>query len=675
MPSPSLRFSHWTVGSKITAFTFALVGAILAALVTTLCWTTSSLLHERAVGKMRAELHGLLATVELFNKAMTSQAVGYERIFASGFDGEFGLDAEHMVQVGDKSVPTLSAGGKPLNLDFSLPDRFTHETGGNATIFVASGDDFVRISTSVKKENGERAVGTVLDHASPAYAAVRAGKPYVGLVTLFGKQFMTDYEPVREPSGRVIGVLYVGVDVNDSMEFLKHKIKAMKAGESGDFYVLDAAAGQRYGQLLVDPAREGQNILGSRDAGGRAFVREMLEKKSGLASYRWQDAAHGDSAPRARVAAFEEFKDWHWLIVGSTYEDELTGEAAQLRNRTIAIGLLALAVFAAILHAVMKRIVTRPLEQARDAAVRIAQGDLTVRMEAARQDEIGLLAQAMNNISSGLSSVVGQVRSGAEQIASSSSQISAGNLDLCARTEEQAASLATTANTMQALTETVRRNAGDARQANQLAVNTSMVAEEGGRMVAQVVDTMDSIRQSSGKIKDIIGVIDGIAFQTNILALNAAVEAARAGEQGRGFAVVAAEVRNLAQRSAAAAREVKALIDASSVQVDAGSRVVEEAGVTMREVLASAGQVTDIMARISAASTEQSADIEGVNRAVGEMDRATQQNATLVEQASGAAQAMQEQAGELARAVRLFKLDRADAPALREEPRLGLALD
>jgi methyl-accepting chemotaxis protein-2 (aspartate sensor receptor) len=202
-----------------------------------------------------------------------------------------------------------------------------------------------------------------------------------------------------------------------------------------------------------------------------------------------------------------------------------------------------------------------------------------------------------------------------------------------------------------------------------------MVAEEGGRMVAQVVDTMDSIRQSSGKIKDIIGVIDGIAFQTNILALNAAVEAARAGEQGRGFAVVAGEVRNLAQRSAAAAREVKALIDASSVQVDAGSRVVEEAGVTMREVLASAGQVTDIMARISAASTEQSAGIEGVNRAVGEMDRATQQNATLVEQASGAAQAMQEQAGELARAVRLFKLDRADAPALREEPRLGLALD
>jgi methyl-accepting chemotaxis protein-2 (aspartate sensor receptor) len=673
MRSTSLSFSNWTVGSKITAFTFALVGAILAGLVITLSLTISSLLHERALGKMSSELRGVLDTVELFNKAMSSQAVSYERIFASGFEGDFGVDTGHTVKVGDKEVPTLTSGGKALNLDFTLPDRFTRETAGNATIFVASGDDFVRISTSVKKENGERAVGTVLDHASPAYAAMRAGKPYVGLVTLFGKQFMTDYEPVRDPSGRVVGVLYVGVDVNDSIKLLKDKIKAMKVGETGYFYVLDSSAGQRYGNLLVHPAKEGQNILDSRDAGGRAFIREMLEKKSGVTSYPWQGADQGDAAVRVKLAAFDEFKDWHWLVVGSTYEEEITGEAAQLRNRAIVFGLLALAVFAAILHAVIKRIVTRPLDQARDAAVRIAQGDLTVRLDASRKDEIGLLARAMNSISSGLSGVVGQVRSGAEQIATASGQISAGNLDLCARTEEQAASLAVTAGAMQTLTETVRQNAGDAQQANQLALNTSLVAQEGGRMVAEVVGTMNSIKQSSGKIKDIIGVIDGIAFQTNILALNAAVEAARAGEQGRGFAVVASEVRNLAQRSAAAAREVKTLIEASTAQVDAGSRAVEEAGATMQDVLASAGQVTSIMARISAASSTQSGDIEGVNRAIGEMDQVTQQNAALVEQASNAAQAMQEQAGELARAVRLFKLDTNEGQLLRKEPHLALS--
>jgi methyl-accepting chemotaxis protein len=255
----------------------------------------------------------------------------------------------------------------------------------------------------------------------------------------------------------------------------------------------------------------------------------------------------------------------------------------------------------------------------------------------------------MNNISSGLSEVVGQVRTGAEQIATASSEISVGNLDLCSRTEEQAASLASTANAMHDLTETVRRNAGDALQANQLAVNTSMVAQEGGRMVTEVIDTMNSIKASSGKINDIIGVIDGIAFQTNILALNAAVEAARAGEQGRGFAVVASEVRNLAQRSAAAAREIKTLIQASSAEVDRGSRVV------------GAGQVTTIMARISAANGAQSEGIEGINRSVGQMDEVTQQNAALVEQASAAAQAMHEQAAQLAQAVRLFKLDDAGA--------------
>jgi methyl-accepting chemotaxis protein-2 (aspartate sensor receptor) len=214
---------------------------------------------------------------------------------------------------------------------------------------------------------------------------------------------------------------------------------------------------------------------------------------------------------------------------------------------------------------------------------------------------------------------------------------------------------------MQDLTQTVRQNAGDARQANQLAVNTSMVAKEGGRMVSQVIDRMAAIKQSSGRINDIIGVIDGIAFQTNILALNAAVEAARAGERGRGFAVVASEVRNLAQRSAAAAKEIKGLIEASGAEVDAGSRMVEEAGITMAEVLNSAEQVTGIMARISAASTEQSGGIEHINRSIGEMDQVTQHNAALVEEASVAAQAMQEQAGQLARAVGLFKLDRAHA--------------
>jgi methyl-accepting chemotaxis protein-2 (aspartate sensor receptor) len=659
MSTKLFNLSTWSVGAKITAFTFALVSIILAGLVVIISWTTSSMLHDRTVGSTSAELRSVANAVELFDKAMSSQAVSYGRIFASHFETGFALDQDTTVKVGDHSVPTLKNGGKPLNLDFTLPDRFTSQTGGNATIFVASGEDFVRISTSVKKENGERAVGTVLDRASPAYAAIRAGKSYIGLARLFGKQFMTDYEPVCDAAGKVIGILYVGVEIEADINALKDKIRQMKVGDTGYYFVLNAAPGKAYGDLLVHPAKEGQNILASRDADGREFIREMLEKKEGVVTYPWQNAEKGETAPRMKMVAYTEYKNWKWLIAGGTYEDEISREASQLRNRYILLGLGALALFAMVLHALVKRAVTRPLNAAREAATRIAQGDLGVRMAAASRDEIGLLAEAMNNICGGLSSVVGQVRHGAEQIATASNEISSGNLDLCSRTEQQAASLASTANAMKALTETVRRNAGDAEQANQLALNTSLVAQEGGRMVRQVIDTMDTIKQSSGRINDIIGVIDGIAFQTNILALNAAVEAARAGEQGRGFAVVATEVRSLAQRSAAAAREIKALIQASTLDVDAGSRLVQEAGATMHDVLASAEQVTGIMVRISAASHDQSAGIEHINRSIGEMDEVTQHNAALVEEASAAAQAMQEQAGELARAVRLFKLEEA----------------
>ncbi|TQK11293.1 Cache 3/Cache 2 fusion domain-containing protein [Herbaspirillum sp. SJZ107] len=661
MQSKSFGFKDWSVGTKLTAFTFALVSLILLGLVVTVSFTTSSMLRKRAVENMNSELHGVVNTVELFNQAMSSQAASYGRIFATVLDGEFSLDPQATVKVGELDVPTLLLGGKPLNLDFTAPDRFTRQTGGNATIFVASGDDFVRISTSVKKENGERAVGTALDRSGAAYAALKQGKPYVGMAKLFGKQFMTDYEPIRDATGKVIGILYVGVDVDRDITALKNKIRAMKVGETGYYYVLNAAPGKTAGDAIVHPTREGQNISDSRDPSGRAFIKEMLEQKEGTIEYPWQNAEKGETAPRLKVTAYTVFKDWNWLIAGGTYEDEITRESIQLRNRNIGIGLAALAVFAFLLAALIKRTVTRPLKEARDAAVRIAAGDLSTHVDVRSRDEIGLMLDAMNDISSGLSTVVGQVRQGAEQIANASTEISSGNLDLCQRTEEQAVSLASTANSMKDLTETVRRNAGDASQANQLALNTSMVAQEGGRMVRQVIDTMDTIKQSSGKISDIIGVIDGIAFQTNILALNAAVEAARAGEQGRGFAVVATEVRSLAQRSAAAAKEIKSLIEASAHEVDAGSRLVQEAGSTMNDVLASTEQVTAIMTRISTASSAQSSGIEAVNRSIGEMDEVTQQNAALVEQASAAAQAMQEQADQLARAVRLFKLDQAVA--------------
>ena len=654
--------ANWNVGTRISVITFVLMGAVIAALVAMITVTTSSLLEQRATASVANELRSVSNTVEMFNKSVSSTAKSFGHIFRNTLPGTFELDPAATVDIGGRATPTLRLDGKVLNLDFGAADAFTAQTGGNATIFAVDGEDFVRVSTSVKKENGERAVGTLLDRASPAYAALRDGRTYIGLVTLFGKQYITQYEPARDAGGKVVAVLYVGVDISEDMKVLKDRIRAIKVGDTGYFYVLDAAPGKHYGTLLVHPAKEGSNLLDSKDADGRLFIKEMLEKKQGSIVYDWQNP--GESSARQKFVAYGHIKDWNWIIAGGTYLDEITAAAAELRNRFIAVGLAALALLAALLYFLVRASVSKPLAEVRDVVRRIAEGDLTARMDSSRRDEIGLMTEAVNAVGAKLSSLVGKVREGAEQIAHASREISAGNLDLCQRTEEQAASLADTASSMDQLTATVRQNSENARQANQLALSASSVAEKGGATVAQVIERMDAIDLSSRKISDITGVIDGIAFQTNILALNAAVEAARAGEQGRGFAVVAGEVRNLAQRCAAAAREIKVLIEASNNEVEAGGMLVAEAGATMHEVLASVARVTDIMSEITAASQEQSTGIEHINRAVGEMDETTQQNAALVEQASAAAQAMQDQAGELARAVRLFRLDDGQAPAV-----------
>jgi methyl-accepting chemotaxis protein len=336
------------------------------------------------------------------------------------------------------------------------------------------------------------------------------------------------------------------------------------------------------------------------------------------------------------------------------------------RARIWIIGLLAVCVAGALTLAIwIARLISRPLGEAVKVARQVAEGDLTADIRQNSNDETGQLLGALKLMNDNLLRIVSSVRTGTDTIATASSEIASGNMDLSSRTEQQAGSLEETASAMEEMTSTVKQNADNARQANQLAVSASAVAVQGGNVVGQVVDTMGSINASSRKIVDIISVIDGIAFQTNILALNAAVEAARAGEQGRGFAVVASEVRSLAQRSSAAAKEIKHLIDDSVAKVDIGSKLVEQAGSTMDEVVSSVKRVTDIVGEITAASQEQSVGLDEINRAITQMDEVTQQNAALVEEAAAAAQSLQEQASNLSQIVSVFKLDRHALPPAR----------
>jgi len=386
-------------------------------------------------------------------------------------------------------------------------------------------------------------------------------------------------------------------------------------------------------------------LIALRQADNTAEATALLDKQAGPAFVDWlasvnrlidlEEKLNNDAAAQARALSHSFFA---WMLAILAVAAAAGAAAAWF-----------------ISHGLLRQLGGQP-DYAVGIAGAIAAGDLSVPIETRAEDRSSLL-YAMKGMRDSLVNIVSQVRAGTLTIANASTEIAAGNQDLSERSERQAGTLEETASSMEELTGTVRQNADNARQANALAESASSVAQRGGAVVAQVVQTMASINDSSKQIAEIISVIDGIAFQTNILALNAAVEAARAGEQGRGFAVVAGEVRSLAQRSAAAAKEIKTLISDSVAKVDDGAKLVDEAGSTMEEIVTSVKRVTDIMAEISHASQEQSAGIEQVNRATGQMDEATQQNAALVEQAGAAASALQDEAANLARLVSIFKLD------------------
>lgn len=418
---------------------------------------------------------------------------------------------------------------------------------------------------------------------------------------------------------------------------------------------------------------EAINTLGKiiSDEKGRAYLKEItaLKDKFLPAQSSFVTLINEDKKDEAMLKLLFSIRPLQtkYFVLLDTFiqhqnsQMEQAGEGSTLAARHTAWLIMMLALIAGALSVLVGFLVTRsitgPLNEAVAIARCVAVGDLTSKIDIKTHDETGALMLALRHMNQSLSKIVGEVRCGTETIALASNEIAGGNHDLSSHTQQQAGSLQQTAASMLQLTNTVRQNAENAHQANQLTASASQVAVKGGAVVSQVIDTMGSINESSRKIVDIIGVIDGIAFQTNILALNAAVEAARAGEQGRGFAVVASEVRNLAQRSAAAAREIKLLIGDSVEKVATGSKLVRQAGITMDEVVSSVKNVTDIMAEIAAASQEQSAGIEQINRAISKMDEVTQQNAALVEEAAAAAESMQNQAGNLAQVVSVFRLD------------------
>ena len=484
------------------------------------------------------------------------------------------------------------------------------------------------------------------------YSFLASGKPYTLDIDkdAGSNSYMLFINVRAEAAADKQAVAGVGL----SIDTLAEAIRSYRLGQSGTVYLLRADGSYLIHRdtSLVD----GKHFL--KDAPG--FSADLTAKL--LSGQKFVHATYSPKAGKQFIAT-SFVPELNAYVVAEVPEAEVLGNVGRSALISALVAALVGGGIGLLVIFLISRAIAAPVSRAANMLSQIANGngDLTRRMRVETQDEIGALATAFNRFVTSLSKTIGEVRASTETIATATSQIAAGNLDLSNRTETQASSLEETASAMEELTATVQKNAESANQSNQLVLTASDFALKGGEVVGQVVETMGSIKESSRKIVDIIGVIDGIAFQTNILALNAAVEAARAGEQGRGFAVVASEVRNLAQRSATAAKEIKALIDDSVSKVEAGSKLVDEAGATMDQIVNSVRRVTGIMSEIAAASREQSAGIGQVNQAITQMDSVTQQNAALVEEAAAAAKSLQEQAANLARVVSVFKLDESVA--------------
>ncbi|MEI6413363.1 MAG: methyl-accepting chemotaxis protein [Pseudomonadota bacterium] len=660
MTNAGHRFAGWQRAS-LSAKLNLVQAVVLIVLMAGATWIQSSLLfkalEERNVKQLEQINHSIVSMIAAFGDNLNQRAERRDREFASYFSGHFRLEMG-----GSGAEPKLHYGERILNGDTGDVDRFSSFSECVATIFVRHNETFLRIATSVKKENGERAIGTSLDRDHPARVLLLRGESYTGRATLFGRDYMTHYRAIKDEGGQVIGALFIGFDFTDALEHLRREVLNQKVGETGYPYVMEGT-GKNLGQLVIHPKLTGKNVIDTQDANGKFLFREMANHRQGILRYYWKNP--GEDAPRLKVVTYASYDRWGWLVASGSYSDEFTREAATIRTQSFGVIALVVPILLGFMAFNTRRWVARPLSGAVKLSKRIAEGDLTVEIAAQSGDEIGQLLDAMDHMVQSLRDIISHIRQAAEQLVSQAGQLAETSRAVAAGSEEQSEAAMSMAASLEQMTASVATVSQHANDASHLSAQSGQVSENGAKVMHQTVagmeriadtvkrssQTVETLGKQSEEISAIVSTIKGIADQTNLLALNAAIEAARAGEQGRGFAVVADEVKKLAARTSASTQEISGMIlriqsgtqeavrgmETGVQLVEQGAGLANAAGRSVGEIQVSARQVVEAVAAISHALQEQSTASLDIARNVERIAQQAEKNSQRSQTAAGSA--------------------------------------